>query len=186
MFVVICNQVAIAENSECDIILNKANQWCAREKIKHFTASALNRTSLYEPFVYMTSKLTPPPNKSGFTPLSMGRKVIKDSSWIVMLVEISAISQYYVLFRFPNLFSNDNIWYFSESHFPNLRNFSSCFIQVLNIYIIIYYQLLFFWLYKSAVFVFSILVINCSFYLWCYVFYQPKVLLKITLRNMVW
>lgn len=81
VFVVISNQVAGTENgSECEIVLNKASQWCAREKIKHFAASALNRISLYEPFVYMTSKLTPPPNKSGFTPLSMGRKVIKDSN----------------------------------------------------------------------------------------------------------
>lgn len=77
----ICNQLKGSENNnESEMILNKATQWCAREKIKHFTASALNRSSLYEPFVYMTSKLTPPPSKSGFTPLSMGRKVIKDSN----------------------------------------------------------------------------------------------------------
>lgn len=67
-------------DGECELVLNKATQWCTREKIKHFTASALNRPTLYEPFVYITSKLTPPPSKSGFTPLSMGRKVIKDSN----------------------------------------------------------------------------------------------------------
>lgn len=71
---------SIENGLESETIFQKANQWCAREKIKHFTASSLNRPSLYEPFVYMTSKLTPPPNKSGFTPLSMGRKVIKDSN----------------------------------------------------------------------------------------------------------
>lgn len=65
--------------SETEINVNKATQWCTSEKMKHFTASALNRPSLYEPFVYITSKLTPPPSKSGFTPLSMGRKVMKES-----------------------------------------------------------------------------------------------------------
>lgn len=63
-----------------DSVLSKATQWCAREKLRHFTVSAMKRTSLFEPFVYLTSKLTPPASKSGFTPLSMGRKVIKDSS----------------------------------------------------------------------------------------------------------
>lgn len=81
MFVVISNEIPGCDNDgESETVLNKATQWCAREKIKHFTASALIRSSLYEPFVYMTSKLTPPPSKSGFTPLSMGRKVIKDSN----------------------------------------------------------------------------------------------------------
>ncbi|KAG5892990.1 hypothetical protein JTB14_031841 [Gonioctena quinquepunctata] len=64
--------------SEVEPAVSKANQWCSREKIKHFTASAMKRHSLYEPFVYITSKLTPPPSKSSFTPLSMGRKVMKD------------------------------------------------------------------------------------------------------------
>lgn len=64
-----------------DSTLNSATQWCAREKIRHFAASSLNRSSLYDPFVYITSKLTPAPSKGGFTPLSMGRKVIKDSNW---------------------------------------------------------------------------------------------------------
>ncbi|XP_066249243.1 NF-kappa-B inhibitor-interacting Ras-like protein [Euwallacea similis] len=60
-------------------VISKAVDWCNREKIRHFTASAMQRSSLYEPFVYITSKLNPPPSKSSFTPLSMGRKVLKDT-----------------------------------------------------------------------------------------------------------
>ncbi|XP_023013256.1 NFKB inhibitor interacting Ras like 1 [Leptinotarsa decemlineata] len=64
--------------TDIDSTISKATQWCAREKLRHFTASAMKRSSLYEPFVFITSKLTPPPSKSSFTPLSMGRKVVKD------------------------------------------------------------------------------------------------------------
>ncbi|XP_028128039.1 NF-kappa-B inhibitor-interacting Ras-like protein [Diabrotica virgifera virgifera] len=77
--VVIGNHFKEEANEEMNLIVSKASQWCMREKVKHFTASALKRASLYEPFVYITSKLMPPPSKSSFTPLSMGRKVIKDS-----------------------------------------------------------------------------------------------------------
>ncbi|GJQ76590.1 GTP binding protein [Trypoxylus dichotomus] len=60
--------------------LSKAANWCSREKIRHFTASAMQRASLYEAFVYITSKLNPPPSKSSFPQLSMVRKVAaKDS-----------------------------------------------------------------------------------------------------------
>ncbi|CAG9860412.1 unnamed protein product [Phyllotreta striolata] len=75
--IVIGNTFKEDENS--DSIASKVNHWCGREKIKHFTVNALKRQTLFEPFIYITSKLTPPPNKSSFTPLSMGRKVIKDS-----------------------------------------------------------------------------------------------------------
>ncbi|KAJ8952730.1 hypothetical protein NQ314_007481, partial [Rhamnusium bicolor] len=79
--IVIANKIKGNEdNDDFNSTLNKATQWCNREKIKHFTATALKRSSLYEPFMYITSKLNPPPSKSSFTPLSMGRKVIKDSS----------------------------------------------------------------------------------------------------------
>ncbi|CAH1962631.1 unnamed protein product [Acanthoscelides obtectus] len=79
--VVIGNKVSESEtDSNPDSVINTAIPWCNREKIKHFTVSTLKRNTLYEPFVYITSKLIPPTNKSSFTPLSMGRKVIKDSS----------------------------------------------------------------------------------------------------------
>ncbi|XP_018577965.1 NF-kappa-B inhibitor-interacting Ras-like protein [Anoplophora glabripennis] len=63
-----------------DSTLQKATQWCNREKIKHFVAASLKRSTLYEPFIYITSKLNSLPGKSSFTPLSMGRKVIKDAN----------------------------------------------------------------------------------------------------------
>ena len=43
-------------------------------RIRLFEVSALDRTSLYEPFVYLSSKLNPPPNKSTFSQLTMGRR----------------------------------------------------------------------------------------------------------------
>lgn len=54
--------------------------WCNKEKIKHFTATAMQRMSLYEAFVYLASKLNPPPSKSTFPQLSMGRKVLGKES----------------------------------------------------------------------------------------------------------
>lgn len=51
----------------------QALNWAAREKVKYFEVSALDRNSLYEPFVYMASKLNPPHNKSSFSQLTMGR-----------------------------------------------------------------------------------------------------------------
>ncbi|CAH1365958.1 hypothetical protein MTP99_002269 [Tenebrio molitor] len=77
--IVIGNKFKESENTEFDSTLSKATAWCNREKLRHFTASAMQRNSLYEAFVYVTSKLNPPPSKSTFTPLSMGRKV-KDQS----------------------------------------------------------------------------------------------------------
>ncbi|XP_019865985.1 NF-kappa-B inhibitor-interacting Ras-like protein [Aethina tumida] len=77
--IVIANKTKETENKEFDSTISKASAWCNREKIRHFTASAIHRSSLYEPFVYLGSKLNPPPSKSTFTPLSMGRKVLKDS-----------------------------------------------------------------------------------------------------------
>lgn len=60
---------------------NRVINWCSREKIKHFTVNAMNRQSLYDAFIFLTSKLNPPPSKSTFPQLSMGRKVSsKDSA----------------------------------------------------------------------------------------------------------
>ncbi|XP_060527583.1 NF-kappa-B inhibitor-interacting Ras-like protein [Cylas formicarius] len=70
----------VAPDTDAEETINKAIGWCNREKIRHFTVSALHRQTLFEPFVYITSKLNPPPSKSTFTPLSMGRKVLKDST----------------------------------------------------------------------------------------------------------
>lgn len=56
----------------------KVSNCMAREKVKLFEVDAMERTSLYEPFVYLASKINPPPNKSSFPQLSMVRKA-KDS-----------------------------------------------------------------------------------------------------------
>lgn len=50
-------------------ILNRANNWCARERIKHYTVNALERASLYEPFIGLAVRLHPPQTKSGFPQL---------------------------------------------------------------------------------------------------------------------
>ncbi|KAI4500524.1 hypothetical protein M0802_004486 [Mischocyttarus mexicanus] len=56
---------------------NKASNWSTREKIKHYEVNVMDRQTLFEPFVYLSSRLNPPPNKSTFPQLSMGRKIIK-------------------------------------------------------------------------------------------------------------
>jgi len=55
---------------------SKAAHWAAREKIRHYEVNAMDRMTLYEPFVHLASRLNPPPNKSTFSQLSMVRKSI--------------------------------------------------------------------------------------------------------------
>ncbi|KAK7794172.1 hypothetical protein R5R35_005371 [Gryllus longicercus] len=55
---------------------SKASHWAMREKVKHYEINAMDRNSLYEPFVHLASRLNPPPNKSSFPQLSMVRKTI--------------------------------------------------------------------------------------------------------------
>ena len=42
----------------------EALQWANNEKVRLAEVSSLDRHSLYEPFMYLASKLNPPPNKS--------------------------------------------------------------------------------------------------------------------------
>ncbi|XP_058456991.1 NF-kappa-B inhibitor-interacting Ras-like protein [Malaya genurostris] len=49
--------------------LTRANNWCARERIKHYTVNAMERASLYEPFVQLASRLYPANSKSSFPQL---------------------------------------------------------------------------------------------------------------------
>lgn len=53
-----------------DSTMNRANDWCAREKIKHYTVNAKERASLYEPFIGLAIRIHPPQTKSGFPQLS--------------------------------------------------------------------------------------------------------------------
>ncbi|TMW40021.1 hypothetical protein DOY81_014899, partial [Sarcophaga bullata] len=50
-------------------ILNRANSWCSRERIKHYTVNAMERPSLYEPFINLCARLHPPQTKSSFPQL---------------------------------------------------------------------------------------------------------------------
>lgn len=59
--------------------ISKASHWSVHEKIRHFEVNALDRTTLFEPFVYLASRLHQPVNKGGFP--SMVRKSVRlDSS----------------------------------------------------------------------------------------------------------
>ncbi|XP_035902669.1 NF-kappa-B inhibitor-interacting Ras-like protein [Anopheles stephensi] len=49
--------------------LNRANNWCARERIKHYTVNAMERASLYEPFIQLAIRLYPTQTKSSFPQL---------------------------------------------------------------------------------------------------------------------
>jgi len=44
--------------------LAAAQGWAAQEKVRLAEVSALDRHSLYEPFMFLASRLNPPPNKS--------------------------------------------------------------------------------------------------------------------------
>lgn len=50
-------------------IVNRANNWCARERIKHYTVNAMDRPSLYEPFSNLCARIHPPQAKSSFPQL---------------------------------------------------------------------------------------------------------------------
>lgn len=49
-----------------EAMLQQASIWCARERIRHYTVNALERASLYDPFIGLAVRLHPPPTKSGF------------------------------------------------------------------------------------------------------------------------
>ncbi|XP_053681364.1 NF-kappa-B inhibitor-interacting Ras-like protein isoform X1 [Anopheles nili] len=49
--------------------LNRANNWCSRERIKHYTVNAMERASLYEPFIQLAIRMYPAQTKSSFPQL---------------------------------------------------------------------------------------------------------------------
>ncbi|XP_049880408.1 NF-kappa-B inhibitor-interacting Ras-like protein isoform X4 [Pectinophora gossypiella] len=59
---------------------SKAANWCAREKVRHFEVTAMDRASLYEPFIFMTSKLNPVQNKTAFPQLSTLSKLTQKNN----------------------------------------------------------------------------------------------------------
>jgi len=73
--------VIISLGNKCDlkdqkqVDFNTANKWAQKEKVRLWEVSVVNRQSLIEPFVWLTSKMTQPPNKSAFPlSMSMGKK----------------------------------------------------------------------------------------------------------------
>ena len=62
-----------SDSSQRKVESVQALNWAVREKVKLFEVSSLDRQSLYEPFVFLSSKLNPPPNKSTFSQLTIGR-----------------------------------------------------------------------------------------------------------------
>lgn len=76
--IVVGNRVRAEEESHSlENTANKAANWCTREKLKHYEVNVMDRSSLFEAFVYLSSRLNPPTNKSTFPQLSMGRKNLK-------------------------------------------------------------------------------------------------------------
>ncbi|XP_053687759.1 NF-kappa-B inhibitor-interacting Ras-like protein [Sabethes cyaneus] len=59
----------LLNNDAVESNLTRANNWCARERIKHYPVNAMERASLYEPFIQLASRLYPPATKSSFPQL---------------------------------------------------------------------------------------------------------------------
>jgi NF-kappa-B inhibitor-interacting Ras-like protein len=76
------NNASASSLDQVESILNRGNNWCAREKIKHYTVNAMERPSLYEPFIYLATKLHPPQTKSSFPQLRQltGQKTSRTDS----------------------------------------------------------------------------------------------------------
>ena len=78
--VVIGNKLDQASNNRRRVDTVQALNWASREKTKLYEVSSLDRQSLYEPLIYLSSRLNPPPNKSTFSQLTIGRKQAKPNS----------------------------------------------------------------------------------------------------------
>ena len=74
--IVLGNRMKPVNMGSLENTASKAVHWAAREKVRHYDVNAMDRTTLYEPFVHLASKLNPPPNKSTFAQLSMVRKSV--------------------------------------------------------------------------------------------------------------
>ncbi|XP_023721431.1 NF-kappa-B inhibitor-interacting Ras-like protein [Cryptotermes secundus] len=74
--IVLGNRMKPTDSGSIENTTSKAMHWATREKIRHYEVNAMDRTTLYEPFVHLASKLNPPPNKSTFAQLSMVRKSV--------------------------------------------------------------------------------------------------------------
>ena len=62
-------QHQLATEQSIGSVVNRANSWCARERIKHYTVNAMDRPSIYEAFCNLCARLHPPQTKSSFPQL---------------------------------------------------------------------------------------------------------------------
>lgn len=71
----------IVIGNKCDLESHRqvpkahAETWAASEKVLHREATVADRKTLYEPVVQMVSKMTQPPNKSGFRLVRPGARL---------------------------------------------------------------------------------------------------------------
>lgn len=54
-----------------ETIVNRANNWCARERLKHYVVNAMDRASVYPPFIDLALRLHPPQTKATFPQLQL-------------------------------------------------------------------------------------------------------------------
>ncbi|XP_064462631.1 NF-kappa-B inhibitor-interacting Ras-like protein 1 isoform X2 [Ornithodoros turicata] len=69
-FLVIGNKADL--NGERQVDIQSAINWATKERVRLVEVTAMDRKSLIEPFIYLVSKINPPPSKSTFPQL--GRK----------------------------------------------------------------------------------------------------------------
>lgn len=75
---IVCNKTDLNTQRQVDPAV--VQKWAAKEKVKVFTTSMHNRTSIVEPFVYACSRLTQPPQKSTLLPMAIGSRRTKQTS----------------------------------------------------------------------------------------------------------
>ncbi|RVE50777.1 hypothetical protein evm_004526 [Chilo suppressalis] len=80
VMLVIGNRTGVDDVNSLENTCSKAANWCSREKVRHFEVSAMDRPSLYEPFIYLTSRLNPVQNKTAFPQLSTLSKLTQKNN----------------------------------------------------------------------------------------------------------
>lgn len=76
VMIVLGNKLDLVEDRQVDY--SQASSWAAKERVRLFEVSVFDQQTLIEPFLYLSSRLNPPPQKSTFPQLSMGRSKVKD------------------------------------------------------------------------------------------------------------
>ncbi|XP_061724063.1 NF-kappa-B inhibitor-interacting Ras-like protein isoform X1 [Cydia pomonella] len=80
VMLVIGNRTGPDDPNSLENTCSKAANWCSREKLRHFEVNAMDRPSLYEPFIFLTSKLNPVQNKTAFPQLSTLSKLTQKNN----------------------------------------------------------------------------------------------------------